>query len=324
MGRRAGRAVVALVALALAAAACVPVASRGEPRNPRRVGGGFSLLTYNVAGLPEGISQSHPEASSPVIGRLINGYDLVVLQEDFGFYSHLIAGNATHPHRSDPHPGPKVENPIGRPTALVGDGLNRYSRLAFGDVVRVPWPGCFGGADTSDGGSGDCLALKGYSYGRHALGDDRWVDVYNLHVEAGNTPLDLALAADDLDVLAAEIESRSRGHAVIVAGDFNLHPDRPEEAAILDAFRARLRLIDVCDRVDCGDDANEIDRVMYRSGAGVALRAVSHTFERDTFVDAAGEPLSDHDPLAVDFVWRRQGCGGHSARTGHAGGCAHP
>jgi hypothetical protein len=45
--------------------------------------GDFLALTYNVAGLPEGISGSHPETNTPLIGPLLNAYDLVLMQESW-------------------------------------------------------------------------------------------------------------------------------------------------------------------------------------------------------------------------------------------------
>ena len=45
--------------------------------------GSFTALTYNVAGLPEGISGSNPETNMQMISPLLNAYDLVLIQEDF-------------------------------------------------------------------------------------------------------------------------------------------------------------------------------------------------------------------------------------------------
>lgn len=265
--------------------------------------GDLAVLTYNVAGLPAGLSQSNPEANAPEIGRRLDAYDLVVFQEDFGFYSDLIEAEASHPHRSERHPGPEALNPVNRAEALVGDGLNRYSKYPFAPVERFPWSGCFGGADVSDGGSADCLSLKGFSVATTTLDAGVEIDVYNLHVEAGGTNEDLRLAAADLEELGAEIATRSTNRAVLVGGDWNLHPDRPEEAAILDDFRETAGMTDVCEVVDCGADADEIDRMMFRSSETLDLIPVSHRFERAEFVDAEGAPLSDHDPLAVQFAW---------------------
>ena len=43
----------------------------------------FLALTYNVAGLPEPLTSSpNPLARMPIIGQLLNDYDLTLLQED--------------------------------------------------------------------------------------------------------------------------------------------------------------------------------------------------------------------------------------------------
>jgi hypothetical protein len=41
------------------------------------------VVTYNVAGLPEGVSRSSPVANLPLIGEGLNRYDLALIQEDF-------------------------------------------------------------------------------------------------------------------------------------------------------------------------------------------------------------------------------------------------
>jgi hypothetical protein len=81
------------------------------------------------------------------------------------------------------------------------------------------------------------------------------IDVYNLHGEAGNTPLDQQFRAADFEQLAELIAIRSAGRAVIV-----------------------------------------------------------ETFRRDD-----GEPLSDHDPLAVTFAWTGRAGGGSTPGDGGGG-----
>src|SRR5882724_12042057 len=51
--------------------------------------GSFSLLTYNVAGLPIFISQSEPSRNMPEISALLNLYDVAVVQEDFAYHEAL-------------------------------------------------------------------------------------------------------------------------------------------------------------------------------------------------------------------------------------------
>jgi hypothetical protein len=69
----------------------------------------------------------------------------------------------------------------------------------------------------------------------------------------------------------------------------------------------------VCGVLDCGDDADRIDKFVFRSGGGVTIAPLTHRFERETFRRDDGAPLSDHDPLAVTFGW-----------TGSAGGAPTP
>src|SRR5262245_17440747 len=51
--------------------------------------GQFSTLTYNIAGLPLGFSQSDPAVNTPIISCLIRPFDHVSVQEDFNFHAAL-------------------------------------------------------------------------------------------------------------------------------------------------------------------------------------------------------------------------------------------
>ena len=102
----------------------------------------FTTLSYNVAGLPQGISGSNPERYLPLISPLLNEYDVVLTQEDFDWWTPLaglldfrnyhtrLRADATHPYRTDVHPGPQAVgvNPQARPL-LVGDGIGIMSRF---------------------------------------------------------------------------------------------------------------------------------------------------------------------------------------------------
>src|SRR5215207_8725334 len=82
-----------------------------------RSGGELSMLTYNVAGLPQEISTVNPEDHLPLISPLLNDYDIVMTQEDFDFwvddlaqldfvnYHERLRAEATHEFRTEQHPG---------------------------------------------------------------------------------------------------------------------------------------------------------------------------------------------------------------------------
>jgi hypothetical protein len=313
--------VAAALIMAPAASPAAALAATGEQAS-EQPSGRFSALAYNVAGLPAGLSGSEPDVNTELISPLLNDYDLVLVQESWinpdppipglEVFHEVLVSQVNHPYLSEPAPPPLGSDPR-RPEALVSDGLNRMSRFPFGELTRVMWDNCFGGADTSDGGAADCLSQKGFSVATTTIAPGVDVDVYNLHGEAGNTPLDQQFRAADFEQLAEFIAVRSAGRAVIVGGDFNLNTDRAVDREVFDAFLAATGLTDVCGVLDCGDDADRIDKFVYRSGGGVTIAPLTHRFERETFRRDDGEPLSDHDPLAVTFGW-----------TGSAGGAPTP
>lgn len=250
--------------------------------------GAFSALSYNVAGLPQGLSSSEPEQYIPLISPLLNGYDLVLVQEDFAYHAELSA-EAEHPYQSEP----KTDN-----LKLVADGLNRFSIFAFDTLERVQWAQCYGDAST---GSGDCLAEKGFSMARTTFGDRVTIDVYNLHADAGGGAEDIAARQVGIAQLVDYINEHSAGHAVIVGGDTNLHADDPPDQALLDELADGTGLTDACLHLDCGRD--EIDRFFFRSSDALEVVPLSWELAAE-FVTDDGTPLSDHPALSVDFGFK--------------------
>ena len=147
----------------------------------------FSVLTYNVAGLPAGISSSEPDINTPLISPLLNDYDIALVQEDFVYHRDL-ARDAEHVFHSE-------EKEMGE--KLVNDGLNRFSQFAFGELARLPWPSCYGDAlGGTVTGAGDCLAEKGFSAALTDFGLGVDIPIVNLHMEAGDGPEDRAVRAE--------------------------------------------------------------------------------------------------------------------------------
>ncbi len=251
--------------------------------------GTFEILTYNVAGLPQGISSSNPERYMPQISPLLDAYDIVVVQEDFWYHAELVA-DINFPHESVP----MILDPMKKG---IGDGLNRFSQYPFEPVERVAWYDCNGTTDCSS----DCLAQKGWSFARTELAENTTVDIYNLHMEAGGCPEDLEIRRQSAIDLADAIAERSDGRAVIVAGDFNLRANDPEDVEPLMLIFDGAGLSDACLVVDCGDE--RIDKVLVRSGNRVALEVQGWRVPPE-FVDAEdGMDLSDHLPVAAELAF---------------------
>ncbi len=246
--------------------------------------GVLSVLSYNVAGLPQGISGSNPEINMPLISPLLNSYDLVLVQEDFYYHEELIA-EAEHPYQSE-RSGDGVND--------LGDGLNRFSETAFGPHDRITWKACYG--QFSNGS--DCLAKKGFTVAEHELAPGLVVDVYNLHMDAGRDPEDIAARAEQAEQLAATIADRSAGKAIIIGGDTNM---KAEDEVYLQGLIDAAGLTDSCRALSCGEELR-IDRVLYRSSDALGIVAESWALD-PVFVDAVGVDLSDHEAVAVTLRW---------------------
>lgn len=269
----------------------------------------FSVLTYNVAGLPNGLSSSTPEVNNALISPRLNPFDLVLVQEDFGFHEDLIS-QLTHPDLS-------IKDDSDRPPANfgIGDGLNRFSRSPFTEHRRETWLDCFGLLTNAS----DCLAPKGFSMARHQWAPGQSVDVYNFHAEAGGADEDKAARASNLRQLASAIEAWSADRAVLLLGDSNsrytrdgdILPELLEATGLKDVWVELVRggaAPEVGPRVNqcvldglSGPDCEVIDRVFWRSSNSLRLTPLSYEVLDADFLDADGVPLSDHDPVLVVF-----------------------
>ena len=269
--------------------------------------GTFSVLSYNVAGLPEGLSSAPTprDTATTAIGGRLGPYDIVHVQEDFNYHANLYAADS-HPYRTPTSGG-----------AGVGSGLNTLSDLPYDtdDFERVHWNSC-------QYDSGDCLTPKGFTFMRERLAEGVYVDFYNVHTNAGTNDGDLAARADNLSQLSDFIRTHSAGNAVVVMGDTNTRYTRTgdtiaEFAAAGGLTDAWVKLVRggsapakgsdalVCDENAVTNACEVVDKVLYRGSRLVSLNATSYDNEHAKFLTADGLMLSDHDPVTVDFTWSR-------------------
>jgi hypothetical protein len=287
--------------------------------------GEFSMLSYNVAGLPQEVSSENPEEHLPMISPLLDEYDVVMTQEDFDWWSEdpdlqpnvsqldfvhyhdRLRADTHFPYATERHPGPAAVGIDGsdpqRPMPYIGDGLGFLSQFPLTDVDRVPWTHCYGILD----GASDCLAMKGFAVATFELADGVTVDVYTLHAEAGEGPDDQPIQVENYEQLADYVNEHSAGHAVILGGDTNLHlePGHDQQAAdtpVWEGFLEATGLTDVCDEVDCPGDG-EIDKVAFRNADGVTFEPQSFEHPTERFSGPDGEDLSDHPPVVVQWTW---------------------
>ena len=299
-----------LLACLATAAAALGGLTAAAPTAAAADSGTFSVLSSNVAGLPEALSSAPTprESSTTAIGQRIAPYDIVHVEEDFNYHSYLYAADTAHAYRTPTSGG-----------AGIGSGLNTLSKIAYDedDFERVHWNSC-------QLDSGDCLTPKGFTFMRERLAEGVYVDFYNVHTNAGTNDGDLASRADNLNQLTAFIATHSAGNAVVVMGDTNTRYTRAgdtiaEFAAANGLTDAWVKLIRggtppakgsdalVCDQsgTTVPNTCEVVDKILYRGSKLVSLNATTYNNEHAKFLTSDGLMLSDHDPITVGFTWSR-------------------
>lgn len=277
-------------------------AKMSTPLARAALSGSFSVMTYNVAGLPEGLSSSNPEANTPLIGQRVRNFDIVHVQEDFNYHASLYA-NDNHPHRTPTSGG-----------VPFGDGLNTLSRFWFEDFKRVKWNSCNGT---------DCLTPKGFTFMRIRIDEGIYIDFYNAHTNAGTENADLAARRSNISQLSQFINQNSAGNAVIVMGDLNCRYTRSGDNirelitnnGLTDTWIQLVRNGDIpqlgspdiaCSYPNINNDCEVVDKIFYRDSRSIDLTPSNYQLNDPAFVTASGEPLSDHFPVITHFSWHLQ------------------
>lgn len=263
--------------------------------------GTLSLLTYNVAGLPQIISAAHlPRAQSiGDIGHKVSRFDIVNVQEDFNYNNDLYQHNI-HPFRTEP----KGKVPF-------GDGLNTLSNFPILASYRVAWRDCAGT---------DCLTPKGFAYLRVQIAKDVFVDVYNLHATAHINDNAVAARRKNMQQLADYILEHSADQAILVMGDFNAH--YKFEGDDMHGFKKKTGVTDpwvdlfskgvipqpssdflIPKKLELTDEIESIDKILYRSSQQITFIPQRYRIEHELFVNEAGKHLSDHLAVSLYIDW---------------------
>ncbi|PWW80152.1 hypothetical protein C7212DRAFT_159933 [Tuber magnatum] len=272
--------------------------------------GSLRALVYNVAGLPDVLSSSDPSENTPYISQRLVNYHLINVQEDFNHHAALYASDS-HPHRTPTSGG-----------VPLGDGLNTLSNFPYIDFTRTTWDDC-------NSNSGDCLTPKGFTAMRLQLDPHVWVDVYNLHTDAGSETGDLDARRKNVGQIVEYIKTFSAGMPVVIMGDTNMRYTTVSDSARAlasgaaatdawvqtwkggvppaengDALVCPFPFADAITNQATLSACETVDKILYRSSPALTLNAVAMTNEHRAFLHpTTGAPLSDHYPLSASFEW---------------------
>lgn len=223
-----------LGSVALAQPTAAPLASLDLAQAPA-LPGDFSVMTYNVKGLPWPVATGREEPLRLIGERLAQMRaaerqpTIVVLQEAFIDEAKAIGRIAGYRYRVE---GPSVRDDTGTPASrkrtwyrgetmgsVLDSGLVLLSDVPISDIQRQAFPaGSCGGYD--------CLAAKGVLMATLTLPGGRKITVATTHLNArgaSGVPADDADAAyaREADAMRAVLSKRARDVPLIIARDFN-------------------------------------------------------------------------------------------------------
>ena len=284
----------------------------------------LNVISFNVDGLPipSFLSSTKRPAreATRLLARQVNaaGCDVLCAQEDFNYHG-VLSRELDMPYRT-----------VTSGPAVVGDGLNVFSKYPIYNVRRVAWDTAYGVFDCGS----DELTPKGILVCAVDLGDGAFVDVYTLHADAWEDDDSMLAKAAQFDQLARLIDEYSgTDRAVLLTGDFNTN-----YSTFREGYRAGHYNVDLCQKLldnfvangfrDAWIEANTggnydftyaemkekygcdyprtwdtLDHIYYRDGAGVTLTLEDAQYD-DMDCDAVTWQghLSDHAALCATFT----------------------
>ena len=267
-------------------------------------------VNFNVAGLPfAALSGENVGANQVSAGKYLsnNNFDIVAVQEDFGYHKKLVGGMNGFGYETF-HSG----------SIPGGDGLNVFTKdMPIYNETRVAWNDACG--ILSDGS--DELTPKGFVYTVIDIGNGIYVDFYNLHADAYGGAGSAAARTSQFKQLAEFIKARSaeNDRPVIVTGDFNYHIHTHEDnRSLYNTLYIDCGLKDAwVEYHNNGDYFNmynwhisglpawgnwdSVERFMYKSGGGVDI--VIDDFRYVEVSDDSGKVISDHSSAECDFTF---------------------
>ncbi|KAF8647472.1 hypothetical protein AX16_006677 [Volvariella volvacea WC 439] len=275
-----------------------------------QVRGSFRVLSYNIAGLPELLSSGKPSRNTPLIGARLGPYDVINVQEDFNYHAALYAAN-NHPYRTPTSGG-----------AGFGSGLNTLSNYPYIDLECVTWKDC-------NLNSGDCITPKGFTFKRVRVSEGFYLDVYNLHTDAGSDSGDISARSKNFAQLTSFIASWSAGMPVVAMGDTNARYTRSGDSETLRTFLSNTETTDSWIESVRGGSYPEVgseslacpypfpagtlksaqsicepvDKIFIRSSPLVTITS-TYSNDNDAFLDSDNLPLSDHYPITNTISWQ--------------------
>ncbi len=265
--------------------------------------GSFNILSYNVGGLPEIISSSTPSKYTKLISPKLNAYDIVNVQEDFG-YNDDLTSQLEFPYQTE-FSG----------NVPLGNGLMTFSKFPIYMFTKVAWKDTHG--VIVDGS--DQTIPKRFTFTSMEIKSGYFIDIYNIHTDADIDEESMAARRSNMAQLAEYVKKTSAGKAVIIFGDTNSRYTREGD----DFYELLLKPCDLKDAWienirggisppkgdslmvnELGQEGEVVDKIWFRSGKNIEINASTFKVLLTEFTDSEGNQLSDHYPITSRIEYK--------------------
>ena len=252
------------------------------------------MLTYNIHALTPIIARDNPHKRIPEILSKSNGIDILFFQENWIFKDaelepHLSNYNIITSKIS------KLIWPFGKLINPHGSGLFMAiaDTIKIVDIIEESFNRCSGWISKEH----DCFSPKGFQHVKVQL-DGKRLDLYNTHLDAGNSKIDKSARKSQIKHIASYIKQNSKGHPVIIAGDFNIDFNSDEIATIEWLINELNLQISDWSEEHSFSDLGKVDYILYRGSEEIDILL------ENCEIDIKLNGLSDHPPIKALFNYK--------------------
>ena len=235
----------------------------------------IDIINFNIHGFGKFIGGCKIKENINTIIDKINIYDIIFIQENWR-YNNLFREKLINHQLVQAHNKKKGSSFSSGLLIAINNNIDIVSNneIMFDDCNGIIANG------------NDCLVSKGFIFSKIKLNDDI-IDLYNIHLESGNSSNDFSLRSKQLETFERYIETHSNINNLIICGDFNIDYYTSNE---IQSFQDNLNL----KIINWSDDyflENKIDYIFYSKGLDHLKYEVPDTLFY----------LSDHPPMGAQF-----------------------